>query len=125
MLKNYVPSHVEEVVSWQLNFLADRNWGFSFGCDSFGRVDMEKLSPEARENYVLAMTHPERFPYAWNEVEKIVQHDRIPARGTCVCGKRIDLVNQYMGACECSGCGRWYNLFGQRLKHPRYWEDNY
>lgn len=45
----------------------------------------------------------------------------IPATGVCKCGNRITLQNEYMGACECPYCGRWYNLFGQELNHPDTW----
>lgn len=32
------------------------------------------------------------------------------------------LLNGYC-ARECPHCGQWYNLFGQRLKHPDEWEE--
>jgi hypothetical protein len=28
-----------------------------------------------------------------------------------------------MGACQCENCGQWYNIFGQELIDPEYWED--
>lgn len=34
-----------------------------------------------------------------------------------------ELVNQYQGACPCPKCGQWYNLFGQELINPQYWEE--
>ena len=46
-----------------------------------------------------------------------------PATGVCECGHRIALWDEYMGACECPHCGRWYNLFGQELNHPDTWRN--
>ncbi len=54
-----------------------------------------------------------------NEFQRIYTK---PAVGRCECGAEVELRNQYMGACECSGCGRWYNLFGQELLPPEQWE---
>lgn len=30
-----------------------------------------------------------------------------------------------MGACQCPKCGKWYNIFGQALLDPEFWEDDY
>lgn len=48
-----------------------------------------------------------------------------PRLARCVCGTEFHLVNQYQGACDCPGCGRWYNLFGQSLRDPSEWEEDY
>lgn len=29
------------------------------------------------------------------------------------------------GDTQCDGCGQWYNAFGQELKDPEFWEENY
>lgn len=47
------------------------------------------------------------------------------ATALCSCGEIIELRNQHLGACECPNCGQWYNLFGQTLKNPRHWEEDY
>lgn len=47
-----------------------------------------------------------------------------PAEAKCSCGKTIELFDQYRGACECPRCGQWYNLFGQSLVDPKYWEED-
>ena len=39
----------------------------------------------------------------------------------CSCGKTIILEDQYMGACKCPKCGKWYNMFGDRIKTPDEW----
>lgn len=46
-----------------------------------------------------------------------------PAVGKCSCGREVILDADYSGAVQC-GCGRWYNLFGQELRDPRYWEED-
>ena len=47
-----------------------------------------------------------------------------PAQGICECGHKIELIDQYMGACECPYCNRWHNMFGQQLLDPEYWEED-
>lgn len=47
----------------------------------------------------------------------------IPAIAKCDCGEEFPLENQYLGACECPGCGQWYNLFGQELNDPSTWSE--
>ena len=51
-----------------------------------------------------------------------------PAVGLCSCSKEVILVGEhaegiYGGTVQCE-CGRWYNLFGQELRDPKYWEDD-
>ena len=49
-----------------------------------------------------------------------------PAVGRCSCGAEVILdTDDYMGAVECEECGQWYNLFGQALVDPEYWEEEY
>ena len=55
------------------------------------------------------------------EIERQRRKIKDPAHGTCVCGSEVYLYNQYMGACECENCGRWYNLFGQEIMPPEMW----
>lgn len=47
--------------------------------------------------------------------------ERPCAIGECKCGAEVPLMDQYMGACECPGCGQWYNLSGQELLPPEEW----
>ena len=39
----------------------------------------------------------------------------------CHCGTTVYLS----GDTQCDGCGQWYNAFGQELKDPEFWEENY
>lgn len=63
-----------------------------------------------RENYEEPYIHKDS--YSWIE----------PAKAICYCGNEIYLDDEYMGACECPHCGRWYNMFGQELNRPEMWE---
>ena len=48
-----------------------------------------------------------------------------PAEGKCEkCGATVLLMEQYMGACQCNKCGQWYNLFGNALLDPEYWDES-
>ena len=46
------------------------------------------------------------------------------AKALCSCGEIIELYDGYMGSCECPNCGQWYNMFGQTLIKPQYWEED-
>lgn len=44
--------------------------------------------------------------------------------GKCDCGEKVLLMDSYQGATSCSNCGQWYNIFGQKLKKPKHWEED-
>lgn len=122
MLKNYVPRSSENIDEHSLIFFYDDDGGFSFPCDENGFVDISGITDCAFANLLDCMSHPERFKY-FGEVRTEHRTIRHNAHGTCDCGEEVYLYNEYMGACECPNCGRWYNLFGQELIRPEYWED--
>lgn len=119
MIKDFKPAKWEEYEFYELVFLDENNCGFSFSCDKNGNVELTELQ---RKNYELAMSHPEMF-VQFNKVVKFTNRYKKDASGVCDCGHRIELYDQYLGACECPHCGRWYNLFGQSLKNPDEWEE--
>lgn len=122
MLRDY-KSATYETVCWQeLCFDDGHGNGFVFPCDAKGNPLLTRMQPEAIENYHFCMAHPEKFK-RWNVVDEREERMRINATGRCICGEFIELWNQYMGACECPKCGRWYNLYGQELNPPETWED--
>lgn len=106
---------------YELVFYREPGYGFGFPCDKDGNL-LPGLTDAAIENHRWALEHKEKFPYAFNEIEHRVRHCREPAIGKCRCGSEFPLENQYQGACECPGCGQWYNLFGQELRDPSTWE---
>lgn len=118
MLKNYTNAEQKTDVSYWLEFMYDRNSGLAFPCDEQGNL-LDGLSKEALANYKEALATPERFK-TYNKVKRREVRYTEPAHGTCECGREIELVDQYLGACECE-CGRWYNLFGQELNDPSTW----
>lgn len=121
MIQNYTPSEWRKVTEYRVEFFADSCGGMSYPCDEHGNILRSQMSPTAIRNYEADMQHPEDYPYRFNEVRKYTHSIREPAKGTCKCGERIELVNQHMGACECPKCGRWWNVFGQELNPPETW----
>lgn len=120
MLRNITSRQRRKIVEYEIQFMYDRNGGFGFPCDENGNLlPMEDC---AKANYDHCMAHPEEFDI-WNEQVSYVRYVTDNAVGTCICGVTVELWDQYMGACECPGCGRWYNLFGQELNPPETWED--
>lgn len=92
-------------------------------CDKDGNLlEGEEQNQAAYKNYSYCIEHPERF-VRFNKV--VPQKFRVldNAHGTCSCGAEIELYNQYLGACECPKCGQWYNLFGQEITNPVYWDE--
>ena len=97
--------------------------GFTFPCDSEGKL--EPFTNEGqRVNYEYAMSHPEKFPVEFNRIRRYECRYTENARGVCSCGEEIELYDYYQGACPCPKCGQWYNLFGQELISPEFWEED-
>lgn len=113
----------KESISYSLDFNYKDNpeAGFSFPCDENGEILKDKIPQTAIENYYKCLKD-DRFapPY----VRKYKNYWAEPAIGECWCGEEVVLENQYMGACQCSKCGQWYNIFGQELRSPENWEDD-
>ena len=121
MLKNIVPRQTKELVEFSIEFTDAEGSGYTFPCDSAGNVQLD--NDAARTNYRYALAHPEMFPNQFNEFVRRSRTVVEPAHGTCVCGEEVTLEDTYRGACQCPNCGQWYNLFGQALIDPQYWED--
>lgn len=133
MLQNYVPSEWKEETYYELVFDDGRGNGLCFPCDKDGNIlpapehpslDHNKVDEARQRNLQDALAHPERY-VRFNKVIRETHEYKEMAHGTCKCGYELYLYNQYLGACECPECGRWYNLFGQELTPPDQWEDNY
>ena len=124
MLKNYIPASHHTVTEYELVFDDGVFNGYGFPCDANGKLlQSEKENPIAHENMRRCLEHPERF-VRFNKILKHERRVRDNAHGTCSCGNEVELWDQYMGACQCEKCGRWYNLFGQELVAPEYWEED-
>ena len=96
--------------------------GFRFPATLSGNLCEWDMTEEAKRNYEWCMFHKELFE-VWNEFHTNRRHYTEPAIGECICGQQVVLEDQYMGACECPKCHRWYNIYGQSLVNPMYWED--
>lgn len=123
MIKDFKRGEWVEKTDYELRFYRDANGGFAFPCDKDGNPLMDPDNKAAWDNYHECLKNPEEFPYYFNHKVANTHSWREPNSGTCYCGTRIELVNEYMGACECPKCGKWYNLFGQELKNPEHWDE--
>ena len=94
---------------------------YSFDCNKNGEVNINSLPKEAQKNYFMCISSPDRFS---KHIAHYTRKWREPARAICKCGKEIFLENEFMGACSCPYCDRWYNMFGQELNPPELWEDD-
>ncbi len=99
----------------------DRYSGFYFPACQDGTPDLEAMSPEMRANYDSCQTNT-RLDGPEFKVNKYMYMN--PAVGRCTCGTEVILDSDYAGAVRCE-CGRWYNIFGQELLDPKYWEEDY
>ena len=120
MLKNVTRAEWKTDYWYELVFDDGHNCGYGFPCDEDGNV--KDLPPAAAANLEWCRNHPEEFVRS-GEVVRCSNRYREPAKGLCSCGQWVYLVDEYMGACQCERCGKWYNLFGQELQSPEYWED--
>ena len=120
MLENIIPRHSETMTEYRIEFTDEYGNGYSFYADDNGNVIIENEAQ--RENYEDALAHPEKFTH-YNKFTKRIYHYTEPAHGICKCGQDIALQDEYMGACQCEKCGQWYNLFGQEVLDPEYWNE--
>jgi len=122
MMKDFVRSTRVKEEFFDLVFDDGRNNGYAFPCNADGVVDLSNMADCAVDNLEFCKSNPDKFE-RFCEVVKSTRWYTEPAEGTCHCGIRFKLHDEYMGACECPKCGQWYNLFGQELINPKYWED--
>lgn len=124
MIKDFKLGEYVEETTYEVQFYYDKSGGFAFPCDKDGSLIVtENTNPAAIENYHWALENPDKFKWCFNRVVERKHHWREPNTGICNCGKRIELVNEYLGACECPHCGQWWSLSGQMLNPVRTWSD--
>lgn len=121
MLKNIIPRHPVEIEERSIDFTNEAGGGMRFDCDEDGTPKFQ--GEAARFNYEYAIAHPDLYHAEYNVVKRWKRTIIEPAHGTCPCGETVYLTDEYIGACQCPRCGRWYNLYGQELIPPEYWED--
>ena len=120
MIKDFKRGEYKTSIRYKLNFDDGYGNGFCFPCDEDGNFFNAYGNPAAEENYKHCMKHPEKF-VRWNKVTKREWGWRKNNSGICNCGNRIELVNEYLGACECPHCGQWWNMSGQALNPVETW----
>lgn len=127
MLKIIKPRTTHTEVEYRIEFTDDDGCGYSFPCDQNGNVLFDdhdaELGRVQRDNYDAAVADKERFTKQYAEFTTRRYTVTNNAMGKCVCGETVELYDQYLGACSCPKCGQWYNLFGQELVDPEYWEE--
>lgn len=124
MLKNFTPRERKTIVEYEIEFLyPDMNSGYGFPCTETGEL-LSNDNDCLVANYSYCLAHPEEFE-VYNHLRKMTHSYTENAHGTCECGEEVSLWDEYYGACSCPNCGRWYNLFGQEINPPIYWEEEY
>lgn len=122
MLKDMTRRERTAVECHEILFYTDRDGGYGFPCDKNGNISND-LTEAAKENYRYCIAHPEEFPYYYNEHHVYKKYGIKNATGVCSCGNRIELFDQYLGACECPHCGKWYSMAGDELLPPEQWNN--
>lgn len=122
MLKIIKERTPETIIEYYLEFKYkdDPDAGFCFPATHLGDPDFDRMSDEAIANYQACLTdkrltEEEFTKHKWTYMN--------PAIGICSCGRDVVLECDHAGAVRCE-CGRWYNLFGQELRDPKYWEED-
>lgn len=122
MLKIIKERTPETITEYYLEFKYkdDPEAGFCFPATHLGDPDFDRMSDEAIANYQACLTDKrltaEEFTkHKWTYMN--------PALGICSCGRDVVLECDHAGAVRCE-CGKWYNLFGQELRDPKYWEED-
>ena len=113
--------HINNIY-YHFEFTYDDGSGFSFPCDSDGNINYNEFEESAKRNYMWCLNNPHHFKSIG-----IVKYDNSyvqPAIGKCSCGVEFELIDQYLGASQCPNCGQWYNILGQELIDPEYWEED-
>lgn len=121
----------ETEVWWEHNFRWPHipAWaGYSFVVDEKGNFIKDPIydNAEADRNYRLCKAGKmldDGVAIVDEGIERKTRSYHTNAIGRCKCGKEIELYDAYMGACECPKCGQWYNMFGQELVSPEYWDE--
>lgn len=104
--------------------------GYAFPCDKDGSILWDKVSnPDVtKKTLAYCKANPDKWTPRTRDglVVKIINRIRY---GICpICGRRVYLGGcgwaSYMGIAECE-CGQWYNVFGEMIKPPEDWEEDY
>ena len=115
----------EEVKSYLLTYEDDQGDGYAFPCNEEGHILWDDVySPETtRMSLAYCKAHQDRWTGRCGEVVTVVYRIRY---GICpACGRRVYFGGSGWASSsrvECD-CGKWYNLFGEEIIPPKYWEE--
>lgn len=125
MLEIIKERQVRKEKSYWINFDCkdDESCGFIFPANSDESPALDKMCEEAQMNYFACEASTTKFNRGFEEREHTIVE---PAVGKCHCGCEVELDADYSwhGAVRCEKCGQWYNIFGQKLIDPEYWEED-
>lgn len=117
MLKILSNRHLVECSQYSRSFKRIDSSGYGFDCDEDGNVYLDKLSPEAYNNYLKCIFGEDSElkdcgveAYYWQYWE--------PSIGECVCGCEVALIG-FTNTCD--NCERDYNMSGQELAPREQW----
>ncbi len=119
IIKERTPETIREYYI-EFKYKDDPEAGFCFPATCHGDPDFARMTSEALANYEACLTDKRLTEGEFTKHKWTYTH---PAIGVCSCGKDVVLDSDYAGAVRCD-CGRWYNLFGQELRDPKYWEED-
>ena len=105
----------------EFKYKDDPEAGFWFPANKDHTPAFDKMTLDAVANYKSCLTD-DRLTKAEFTINTMTCTE--PAVGKCGCGAEVvlDPTGSYLGAVRCD-CGKWYNIFGQELKYPKYWEE--
>lgn len=111
-----------EVLEFEHKDGKDKGW-WSFNADEKYRPSFDSEFAESqKESYNRCLADSDIVgPFKRVETTRYWKN----AKAICECGATIGLWNQYEGASPCYKCGTWHNMFGQTLKDPKYWDEDY
>lgn len=115
--------HKEREYYLEYRWKDDPDAGFSFPANPDETPVLENMSDDMKKNYEFCLNSPDKLDYFFNDYEITYVE---PAVGLCHCGTAValDADFAYHSAVQCEKCGQWYNLFGQKLVDPEYWEED-
>lgn len=100
----------------------DSSCGFIFPANADGTPALDKMEEQAKKNYFECEATQDKYD-RWFEARDVRVVDC--AVGRCKCGHEVELSDYaWMGAVQCEKCGKWYNIYGQELRDPEYWEED-
>ena len=102
-----------------INFYVKGELCSGYDCDKDGNILKDKINPCAYNNYLKDIANP-NLKHCINKYSQSYTENPL---FRCDCGEEFELYNEYMGSCQCSKCGKYFNLFGQELNPPETWKE--